>query len=272
MVFLEYIPGDSLFHRLDIRSKLLWFIAVNVLAFLFWDPIYVGIILFSVILAGTVAQVPFRRFGTLMKGLIIPMIFIVGYEALVYPGEHILFYIIPELWGFGPYGQLTIEGLFVGLTFLFRLLIMVFSSSIFTLTTPLDHFLGFLQKIRAPYQLGFMIAVAVRFIPTLQREAWMIIDAQKARGAEIEASKGFLQTIKMYVPIFLPMIINGIRRSETLAMAMVTRGFGVRKWKPLKSIKLTKIDYIFIPICLVLLFIGIYLWIKGYGVITFWGG
>jgi len=272
MVFLEYIPGDSFFHKLDIRSKLLWFITINVLAFLFWDPFYVGIVLLSVVLAGIIAQVPYQRFGMLMNGLLIPMVFVVGYEALAYPGQNTLFYLIPKLWSFGPYGRVTLEGLLVGLTFLFRLLIMVFSSSIFTLTTPLDHFLGFLQKIRAPYQLGFMIAVAVRFIPTLQREAWAIIDAQKARGAEMEASRGFLTTIKMYVPIFLPMIINGIRRSDTLAMAMITRGFGARKWKPLKSIKITKIDLLFMPICLAILLVGIYLWSLGYGKIIFWSG
>jgi energy-coupling factor transporter transmembrane protein EcfT len=264
MVFLEYLPNGSFFHKLDVRSKLIWFLCINFLTFLFWHPAFVGTIFLSTILVGIVVGVPFKKFLNLMKMLIIPLCFIIGYEALVHPGQIVIFRI-------GTIGFITLEGLMVGLTFFFRIMVMVFSSSILTLTTPIFDFLSLLIKYKLPYELAFIITTGIRFIPVLEREAMMTLDAQKARGAELEASKGFMQTLRAYIPIMLPMLIGAVRRSETLAMAMVARGFGsTKKFVSLHEIKASKIDYIFSSLIILILIIGVYAWYLGYGTMVFW--
>ena len=264
MVLLEYIPGNTLFHRLDVRSKLIWLIMVVTLAFLFSDVLYVGTVFIFVIVCLAIAKIPLKRLAPYFKMLTIPLIFIVGYEALVYPGEQVLA-ILP--WGI----RVTLEGLLMGLTFMFRLLIMVLASTVFTFTTPYDHMLSLLVKLHTPYPIVFMLLVGLRFAPLLQREAAMIIDAQKARGAELEKWSGFKQTIKTYIPIMIPMLVNGLRRSQQLAMAMVARGFESKgRWMPIEEIKMKPLDYVFTFIVLVLFALGVYLYIQGYGVVEFW--
>lgn len=264
MVFLEYLPNDSLFHKLDVRSKLVWFLSINILAFLFWHPVFVGIVLLSTIFVGIIVKIPFKKFLSLMKMLFIPLCFIIGYEALFHPGRTIILKL-------EPFTSITLEGIMIGLTFLFRILTMVFSSSILTLTTPISHFLDLFTKYKLPYEFAFIITTGIRFIPVLEKEALMTLDAQKARGAELEASKGFIQTLRAYIPIMLPLLIGAVRRSENLAMAMVARGFGsTKKWIALHEIKANRIDYVFSFIVILFLIIGVYVWYLGYGMIEFW--
>lgn len=265
MVFLEYLPGDSLFHRMDVRPKLMWFIVVVVFSFMFWNPLILGAILALVLLLGLYIKIPYAKFRTLLRTLAIPMIFIVGYQTIATPG-HALFYVIPPLGSIGPWVPVTLEGVSIGLIYLFRILIMVFSSSILTLTTPLYHFLSLLRRLRFPYQLAFVITTGIRFIPVLEKEAMMTIEAQKARGAEIEASKGFMQSIKAYIPILLPMLINAVRRSDNLAMAMVSRGFGASdKWTTLYEIEAKHSDYVYAFLFGAALCVGLYAYYLGYG-------
>ncbi|MGQ9469982.1 MAG: hypothetical protein ACUVTD_09255, partial [Nitrososphaerales archaeon] len=84
---------------------------------------------------------------------------------------------------------------------------------------------------------------------------------------ELEASKGFLQIIKAYVPIMIPMLIGAIRRSETLGMAMTARGFGATdKWTAFYEIKAKMSDYFYTFLFLSILAFSLYLSIIGYGV------
>ena len=69
----------------------------------------------------------------------------------------------------------------------------------------------------------------------------------------------------------IPMLVNGLRRSQQLAMAMVARGFGSKgRWMPIEEIKMKPLDYVFTFIVLVLFALGVYLYIQGYGVVEFW--
>ncbi|MEM3382433.1 MAG: energy-coupling factor transporter transmembrane component T [Nitrososphaerales archaeon] len=267
MPFFEYVQGKSIIHKMDIRPKILWFICIIVLAIVFWDLIYLAAIFASVMILAYIVKIPLTKFLSLMKILLIPLIFIFSYQALFYQGKKILFYLIPRIDNFGPYMAITLEGIILGLTFLLRILIMVMASSLLTITTPINHFIAFLRKFRLPYQIAFVITTAIRFIPVLERDALATIDAQKARGAELEASKGFLQIIKTYVPIMIPMLIGAIRRSETLGMAMIARGFGATgKWTDFYEIKAKKSDYFFTFLFLAILAFGLYLRAMGYGV------
>ena len=266
MVLLEYIPGNTIFHRLDVRTKIMWLVTVIVGTFLFSDALYVGTIFLFVIACLAIAKIPFNRLIPYFKVLLIPIIFIICYEAIVHPGFNVIVSLPGGL-------SITLEGLLTGLTFMFRLLTMVLASTILTFTTPYDHMLSLLVKLRTPYPIVFMLLVGLRFAPLLQREATMIIDAQKARGVELEKWSGFKQIIRTYIPIMIPLLINGIRRSQQLAMAMITRGFGSKgKWVPLEEIRMTSLDYVFSLIMLIILVTIIYMRIQGFGVIGFWGG
>jgi energy-coupling factor transport system permease protein len=108
------------------------------------------------------------------------------------------------------------------------------------------------------YEFAFAFTTAVRFVPVLAEEAQTIMDAQKARGLELEKGN-ILKRIRNYIPILIPLIVSAIRRSLELAEAMESRAWGATKKRTnLYKLKLRKGDYILIVITAILLFTAIY--------------
>ena len=67
-----------------------------------------------------------------------------------------------------------------------------------------------------------MMTIALRFIPTLIEEAEKIMNAQKARGADLENGK-LKDRVKALIPILIPLLISAVRRAYELAEAMECR-------------------------------------------------
>jgi energy-coupling factor transport system permease protein len=109
-----------------------------------------------------------------------------------------------------------------------RFIVLIESFSVFFLTTSPDHLGLALEQTRVPYEFVFAFTTAVRFVPVLAEEAQTIMDAQKARGLELERGN-FLKRIRNYIPILIPLIVSAIRRSLELAEAMESRAWGATK-------------------------------------------
>jgi energy-coupling factor transport system permease protein len=137
-------------------------------------------------------------------------------------------------------------------------MVLVESFSVFFLTTSPDHLGLALEQTRVPYEFVFAFTTAVRFVPVLAEEAQTIMDAQKARGLELERGN-FLKRIRNYIPILIPLIISAIRRSLELAEAMESRAWGAtRKRTNLYVLKMHRGDFALIAITLGILAITIY--------------
>jgi energy-coupling factor transport system permease protein len=139
-----------------------------------------------------------------------------------------------------------------------RFVVLVESFSVFFLTTSPDHLGLALEQTRMPYEFAFAFTTAVRFVPVLAEEAQTIMDAQKARGLELEKG-GFLKRIKNYVPVLIPLIVSAIRRSLELAEAMESRAWGATKKRTnLYTLKLHRGDFILLAITIVVLAVAIF--------------
>jgi energy-coupling factor transport system permease protein len=116
------------------------------------------------------------------------------------------------------------------------------------LTTSPDHLGLALEQSRVPYEFSFAFTTAVRFVPVLAEEAQTIMDAQKARGLELEKGN-FLKRIRNYVPVLIPLIVSAIRRSLELAEAMESRAWGATKKRTnLYALKFHRGDYVLLAI------------------------
>jgi energy-coupling factor transport system permease protein len=92
----------------------------------------------------------------------------------------------------------------------------------------------------------------------LAEEAQTIMDAQKARGLELEKG-GFLKRIRNYVPVLIPLIVSAIRRSLELAEAMESRAWGATKKRTnLYALKLHRGDFALLAINIAVLAVAIY--------------
>jgi len=140
-----------------------------------------------------------------------------------------------------------------------RFVVLVESFSVFFLTTSPDHLGLALEQTRIPYEFAFAFTTAVRFVPVLAEEAQTIMDAQKARGLEMEKGN-FLKRIRNYVPVLIPLIVSAIRRSLELAEAMESRAWGASKKRTnLYALKLGRGDLALLAITICILAFSIYL-------------
>jgi len=139
-----------------------------------------------------------------------------------------------------------------------RFIVLVESFSIFFLTTSPDHLGLALEQTHIPYEFCFAFTTAVRFVPVLAEEAQTIMDAQKARGLELERGN-FLKRIRNYIPILIPLIVSAIRRSLELAEAMESRAWGAtEKRTNLYLLEMHKSDLVLIAITVGILVAAIY--------------
>jgi energy-coupling factor transport system permease protein len=139
-----------------------------------------------------------------------------------------------------------------------RFIVLVESFSVFFLTTSPDHLGLALEQTHVPYEFVFAFTTAVRFVPVLAEEAQTIMDAQKARGLELERGN-FLKRTRNYIPILIPLIVGAIRRSLELAEAMESRAWGATKNRTnLYVLKMHKGDAIMIAIAVGTLAAAIY--------------
>ena len=142
-----------------------------------------------------------------------------------------------------------------------RFVVLIASFSVFFLTTSPDHLGLALQQSHIPYEFCFAFTTAVRFVPVLADEAQTIMDAQKARGLELERGN-FLKRVRNYIPILIPLIVNAIRRSLELAEAMESRAWGAsEKRTNLYKLKLKRADYLLVLVSVLMLIIAVYVWL-----------
>ena len=237
----QYYPVDSPVHRLDPRVKILLAIAMIVCVFLVGNLLGYGLILVFVLFAARLAHVPFR---VLMKGLK-PLRFILILTFLL----NLFFTVGEPLWSLG-FIHITREGLRQSIHYSLRLIFLVVSTSLLTLTTSpiqlsdgMELLLSPLKIIHFPaHELAMMMSIALRFIPTLLEETDKIMKAQMARGADFE-SGNLLNRAKAMIPRLGPLFVSAFRRASDLAMAMEARCYhGGENRTRLRVLKLKKGD------------------------------
>ena len=82
-----------------------------------------------------------------------------------------------------------------------------------------------LEAVKIPVRyLILIIEIMFRFVPLLIEETGSIIKTQIIRGS-MGTVKGVWEKIKALIPLFVPIIIQTIKRSEALADAITMRGF-----------------------------------------------
>lgn len=240
---LKFRKIYSPIHSLDPRIKFLYVCAIFVAAIIFWELLPL-IVLFLI-------QVPFvilagvrREWLRSMRGA--------AFLAIVIFLTNFIFSFIGASYTVTPKNA---EGA-IALTL--RFIVLVESFSVFFLTTSPDHLGLALEQTHVPYEFVFAFTTAVRFVPVLAEEAQTIMDAQKARGLELERGN-FLKRIRNYIPILIPLIVSAIRRSLELAEAMESRAWGATKNRTnLYVLRMHRGDFILIILTIIILVSAVY--------------
>ncbi|MCX8095670.1 MAG: energy-coupling factor transporter transmembrane protein EcfT [Caldisericia bacterium] len=223
IVIGQYYPGFGFLYTLDPRAKIISFLFLMIVIFVF-KSLYSFIPVFFLILFFFISsRIPLKHVLRGLKPIFILLIITIFFHFFFTPGIEILKIL---------FFKLTYEGLNRGIFIGTRLIILILISSILTFTTsPLELTKGLefltlpLNKIGFPSsEIIMMITIALRFIPVLVEETDRIIVAQVSRGANLDEGN-IIKRAKNLIPILIPLFISAFRRAEDLAIAMEVRCF-----------------------------------------------
>ena len=224
MILGRYIPGNSIIHRLDPRSKLVAMILLIIIAFWANNPITNLILFIATGIFVVLSEVPLSFFIKGLRSMFFLIVFTTLFQLFFISGGQVLF----EM-GFIKITSYGIEQ--AGIIFC-RFVLIIFFSTLLTLTTmPLslatavESLLGPLKRFKIPvHEIGLMLSMSLRFVPTLMDDTIRIMNAQKARGVDF-GEGNVIQKVKAMIPILIPLFATSLKRADSLATAMEARGY-----------------------------------------------
>jgi energy-coupling factor transport system permease protein len=237
----QFIPGNSVLHRLDPRTKIIW-TGIFMVAIFIIDTLaeYIMMVAFIIVLL-LISEVPAKQTVKGLKPLMI-ILFITALINIFFMGGTPIFKVGPV--------EVTYEGIIAAIKLFFRLVMLVITASMMTLTTTpmsmtdgIEKLLKPLAKIGIPaHEIAMMMSIALRFVPTLLEETQRIMKAQASRGANFDTGSIFSR-IKNFIPVLVPLFVSAFKRADELAEAMESRCYrGGRGRTKLKEIHFTNLD------------------------------
>lgn len=224
LILGRYIPGSSVIHRLDPRSKLLAMFAFLLL--IFWaNNLITNVLIIAFVFAMVLlSQIRLSFFINGLKPMIGIILFTTIFQVFFTPGASVLW----EFWIF----KVSIEGLQQALIIFIRFVLIIFFSTLLTLTTTplsladgIESGLAPLKRLKVPvHEIGLMLSMSLRFVPTLMDDTTRIMNAQRARGVDFNEGN-LIQKVKSVIPILIPLFASSFKRADALATAMEARGY-----------------------------------------------
>lgn len=252
----QYYDADSPLHKMDARVKILLTFAYIVVLFFIKGIVGMLIAAFLVFLAIKMSKVPFKFIFRGLRAIFFIITLTIILNMFMLPGRTLAQFGILKI---------TYEGLYMAIFVGIRLVLLVFGSSILTLTTKplnltdgIESILKPMKKIGVPaHELAMMMSIALRFIPTLLEETDKIMKAQMARGADFESGNIFKRA-RAIIPLLVPLFVSAFRIALELAMAMEARCYrGGENRTRMNQAQISKVDYtavaIFVVVSAVLL-------------------
>ena len=247
----QHFPGNSLVHRFDPRLKLVLTIAYIVLLFAASNPLGLTLSILFLGVMYKVAKIPVKMIGKSLKPILPIVLFTAVLNLFFVSGEGDP---LVHFWFLSIYA----EGVRYAVLMAVRVMALIAGTSLLTYTTSptvltdaIEQLLKPLGKLHFPvHELAMMMSIALRFIPTLIEETDKIMNAQKARGAQLDTGK-MTDRVKALVPVLIPLFISAFRRADELAMAMECRCYrGGTGRTRLKVLRCEKQDYIDLAVCI----------------------
>ena len=251
----QYLPGDSVIHRLDPRTKLSIFLFITI-AVTFSLSYTANVVLVLATLGLVLLSKVSMRYVFAGIKPAIPLIIVLAILQLLFYGE-----------AFTPYGMqsktyfhwgwihVTNGSLQLVIVSAMRFIELLFLTSLLTNTTTLTDITHGMEDMLRPFsrigvpahELSLVVTIALRFVPLLGEQLEIIMKAQASRGADI-AHKGklrFITTARQVAALIVPLFIDALRRAEDLILAMQARCYiGGRGRSSLVRLKFARMDYV----------------------------
>lgn len=276
LINFPYINRDTPIHRLDPRAKFILLFTYGIAAAQTSNIWVILAGLLGAIFYYSQAHLKWSEtkkawtFIIIINAMIILMNYILSGGAVVQgvdiPQTHVLFN-LPFI-GFtrqfpfiGPaLLPVSVESLAFVITQTMRNFSIAFLAIALPYTTNPGHMGITFKGMGVPDKISYAIELSFRFLPTVVRDFDTTLDAQRARGFEIDKLRGgIFGKIARLAPMIVPVVIGSVVGAEDIISAMELRSFGLGKRTWLIELHARTIDRIIILLS-----------IAGLIVITLW--
>jgi energy-coupling factor transport system permease protein len=242
LVAWRYRKRRSLIQAFDPRAWLIFFVCYMAAILLVWDlralALLLGLALFTVFTSG-IKWHEMRRAWLFIIGFVFffsILTFLTGRGGVeFYTQEHLIARLTAgfSLLGWHPSLVVTSERSMYAASMLVRVFSLASTTILIPYSlNPAQYGVAF-RGLGAPDKVAYAMDLTMRFIPTFARDFQLTLDAQRARGYEIEKlSGGLIAQVRKMAPLVVPVTIHAILGSEDIIDAMDLRAFGVgpRTW------------------------------------------
>lgn len=260
----QYYNTDSVVHRMDPRFKIVIAVTFMLVLVIATKPLALGCLLVFLGVATALTRVPLGRVLGALKPVIALLIF-TFVANLFFQREGV------DLVRLGPL-HVTDAGLWAAVFMTIRLGVLFVATALLAFTTSPIDLSDATESLLSPFarfgmpahEIGMMMSIALRFIPTLMDEANKIMKAQTARGADFE-SGNIIARAKAIVPILVPLFVSAFRHAEELAVAMESRCYHGREGRTrVRQLKVHARDWVAAAALVVLVAVLVALRASGY--------
>ena len=243
---LNYMPRKSVVHDLTGTTKLAFFLLFTFASMITYNTwVLLGLM--------AVSFAVFRLSHIKLREVRFMLVFMLVFLAL----NDLFIFLFDPNQGTALYGTRTV------LCHLFWRYDLTAEQLFYMFNISLKYFAASLNSIGISYKVGYSVAIALRYIPDIQRDYHSISQAQQARGVELGRSEPFFKRLKNSVSILLPLILTSLNRIDTISNAMELRGFGKhdkRTWYTRRPF--ARRDFIALAVGVVLLLISLTVTIR----------
>lgn len=227
---LNYLPRKSAVHELTGAAKLAFFLLFTFASMITYDTrVLLGLMLVS-FAAFRLSRIRLREVRFMLTFMLVFLllnnffIFLFNPDqgTEIYGTRHVLFHLF---WRY----DVTAEQLFYMFNISLKYFVALPVAILFISATNPSEFASSLNRVGVSYRVGYSVAIALRYIPDIQRDYHSISQAQQARGVELGKTEKLTARLKNAVNILLPLILSSLARIDVISNAMELRGFGKGK-------------------------------------------
>jgi energy-coupling factor transport system permease protein len=261
----KYLDKSTPIHRLDPRTKIVLLLCAAFTAASLRDLRALLTLLALTIVYYALARLPWKETRTAWRVFLFFIVVVVGFNTLIagsgVPDQDTV--VLVRL----PLGiQITWQNVIEALGIITRMLVGAFMAIPITFTIPPTRFGVAFRGMGLNDKIAFAIDLAIRLVPTYAADFRSTIDAQRARGYEVDALRGgFVARVRRLAPLAVPVTMNAIMSGEDITNALDMRGFGLRPRTWIHARRLSLADRVLIIFGLGLLLGGIAWRIAGGG-------
>lgn len=269
LVTWKYHPRNSWLEKFDPRARWIFSFLVLFSIIQFWDVRFLCFFFALVMGQYALTRLTWAETRRVWTFLLIMVIGIVALNTLftgrggtteILSGGHIIWRVEWNVLGLSIHPTITVERVW----FAFSQIVRMISISALFLIIPFTmdpRLYGVtFRGMGIPDRFAFSMDLAFRFVPTLARDFSTTLDAQRARGYELDKLEGgVIAQIRKMAPLVVPVTMNAILSGEDITNAMDLRCFGLRPRTWVHKLSYARRDHVLIAAGVVILISSIVL-------------